>query len=80
MRDIVEVMLAVNAQAYSFEAGNVRHEHEWTVWEGVKLPDYLSFASFDDLELGHLLEPAITTVTRPTVAQGALVRPVVSRP
>ena len=40
--------------------------------EGVKLPDDLSFASFDDLELGHLLEPAITTVTRPTVAQGAL--------
>jgi len=39
MRDIVEVMLAVNCQAYSFEAGNVRHEHEWTVWENVKLPD-----------------------------------------
>ena len=39
MRDIVDVMLAVNAQAYSFEAGNVRHEHEWTVWEEVKLPD-----------------------------------------
>jgi 5-methyltetrahydropteroyltriglutamate--homocysteine methyltransferase len=39
MRDIVEVMLAVNAQAYSFEAGNVRHEHEWRVWEDVKLPD-----------------------------------------
>ena len=38
MRDIVDVMLAVNAQAYSFEAGNVRHEHEWTVWEEVKLP------------------------------------------
>jgi len=31
--------LAVNAQAYSFEAGNVRHEHEWTVWEDVALPD-----------------------------------------
>jgi len=29
MRDIVEVMLAINAQAYSFEAGNARHEHEW---------------------------------------------------
>ena len=28
-----------NAKAYSFEAGNVRHEHEWTVWEDVKLPD-----------------------------------------
>jgi 5-methyltetrahydropteroyltriglutamate--homocysteine methyltransferase len=39
MRDIVEVMLAINAQAYSFEAGNVRHEHEWRVWEDVKLPD-----------------------------------------
>jgi 5-methyltetrahydropteroyltriglutamate--homocysteine methyltransferase len=39
MRDIVDVMLAVNAQAYSFEAGNVRHEHEWKVWRDVKLPD-----------------------------------------
>jgi 5-methyltetrahydropteroyltriglutamate--homocysteine methyltransferase len=39
MRDIVDVMLAVNAGAYSFEAGNVRHEHEWRVWEDVKLPD-----------------------------------------
>ncbi len=39
LRDIVDVMLAVNAHAYSFEAGNVRHEHEWTVWEEVALPD-----------------------------------------
>jgi len=39
MRDIVGVMLAVNAGAYSFEAGNVRHEHEWKVWQDVKLPD-----------------------------------------
>jgi 5-methyltetrahydropteroyltriglutamate--homocysteine methyltransferase len=39
MRDIVDVMLAINAQAYSFEAGNVRHEHEWKVWQDVKLPD-----------------------------------------
>jgi 5-methyltetrahydropteroyltriglutamate--homocysteine methyltransferase len=39
MRDIVDVMLAVRCQAYSFEAGNVRHEHEWTVWQNVKLPD-----------------------------------------
>jgi len=38
MRDIVDVMLAVNCQAYSFEAGNVRHEHEWRVWEHAKLP------------------------------------------
>ena len=39
MRDIIDVMLAVNAQAYSFEAGNVRHEHEWKIWQDVKLPD-----------------------------------------
>jgi 5-methyltetrahydropteroyltriglutamate--homocysteine methyltransferase len=39
MRDIVEVMLAIDAGGYSFEAGNVRHEHEWKVWETVKLPD-----------------------------------------
>jgi 5-methyltetrahydropteroyltriglutamate--homocysteine methyltransferase len=39
MRDIVNVMLAINAGAYSFEAGNVRHEHEWSVWRDVKLPD-----------------------------------------
>jgi 5-methyltetrahydropteroyltriglutamate--homocysteine methyltransferase len=39
MRDIVEIMLAINAQAYSFEAGNVRHEHEWRVWQDVRLPD-----------------------------------------
>src|ERR1700733_5274024 len=39
MRDIVDVMLAINCQAYSFEGGNVRHEHEWSVWKDVKLPD-----------------------------------------
>ena len=39
MRDIVDVMLAINCQAYSFEAGHVRHEHEWSVWRDVKLPD-----------------------------------------
>jgi 5-methyltetrahydropteroyltriglutamate--homocysteine methyltransferase len=39
MRDIVDLMLAINVGAYSFEAGNVRHEHEWRVWEDVKLPE-----------------------------------------
>lgn len=39
MADIVEVMLQINAGAYSFEAANVRHEHEWRVWREVKLPD-----------------------------------------
>jgi 5-methyltetrahydropteroyltriglutamate--homocysteine methyltransferase len=39
MADIVDAMLAVKAGAYLFEAGNVRHEHEWKVWRDVKLPD-----------------------------------------
>ncbi|MGH7047864.1 MAG: cobalamin-independent methionine synthase II family protein [Stellaceae bacterium] len=39
MRDIAAVMLKANVGAYSFEAGNVRHEHEWKVWQDVKLPD-----------------------------------------
>jgi 5-methyltetrahydropteroyltriglutamate--homocysteine methyltransferase len=39
MADIVDVMLAINAGAYSFEAANARHEHEWKVWRDVKLPD-----------------------------------------
>ena len=39
MRDIIEVMLAIDVGAYSFEAGNVRHEHEWSVWKDARLPD-----------------------------------------
>ncbi len=37
--DIVDIMLKVDAGAYLFEAGNPRHEHEWKVWENVKVPD-----------------------------------------
>jgi 5-methyltetrahydropteroyltriglutamate--homocysteine methyltransferase len=36
---IIGLMLEVNAQCYSFEAANVRHEHEWKLWSDVKLPD-----------------------------------------
>jgi 5-methyltetrahydropteroyltriglutamate--homocysteine methyltransferase len=39
MREFVDVMLRVHAGAYSFEAANARHEHEYAVWENVKLPD-----------------------------------------
>ena len=38
-RHIIDLMLRVKAQCYSFEAGNVRHEHEWELWKDVKLPD-----------------------------------------
>ena len=38
MKDFVDIMLRVKAGAYSFEAANARHEHEYEVWERVKLP------------------------------------------
>jgi 5-methyltetrahydropteroyltriglutamate--homocysteine methyltransferase len=39
LEDLVDIMLKINAGAYSFEAANARHEHEYHVWENVKLPD-----------------------------------------
>ncbi|OGA70062.1 MAG: hypothetical protein A3G83_08970 [Betaproteobacteria bacterium RIFCSPLOWO2_12_FULL_68_20] len=39
MRDIVDLVLRVKAECYSVEAANPRHEHEWTVWREVKLPE-----------------------------------------
>ncbi|HWX76729.1 MAG TPA: cobalamin-independent methionine synthase II family protein [Candidatus Acidoferrales bacterium] len=38
LKDIVDLILKVNAGAYSFEAANPRHAHEYHVWETVKLP------------------------------------------
>ena len=36
--EVVGFILQVRAGAYSIEAANPRHEHEWRVWEQVKLP------------------------------------------
>jgi 5-methyltetrahydropteroyltriglutamate--homocysteine methyltransferase len=38
LASLVELILKVNADAYSFEAANARHEHEYHVWERVGLP------------------------------------------
>jgi 5-methyltetrahydropteroyltriglutamate--homocysteine methyltransferase len=38
LKQIVDIMLRINTGAYSFEAGNPRHEHEWRVWEDARLP------------------------------------------
>ncbi|MBF4578322.1 cobalamin-independent methionine synthase II family protein [Frigoribacterium sp. VKM Ac-2530] len=37
-RHIADLMLEITAGAYSFEAANVRHEHEWKVWRDLDLP------------------------------------------
>jgi 5-methyltetrahydropteroyltriglutamate--homocysteine methyltransferase len=39
LRHVVDLLLQVHAGAYSIEAANARHEHEWQVWKDVKLPD-----------------------------------------
>jgi 5-methyltetrahydropteroyltriglutamate--homocysteine methyltransferase len=39
LRDIVDLILKVRANTYSIEASNPRHEHEWKVWQDVKLPE-----------------------------------------
>ena len=39
LRDVVDLVLRVKAQAYSIEAATPRHSHEWRVWEEVELPE-----------------------------------------
>jgi len=67
MRDIVEVMLAIDAGAYSFEAGNVRHEHEYAVWRDVKLPD-------DKLILPGVVSHATNVVEHPDLVAERILR------
>lgn len=38
-KHLVETMLTIRAGSYSFEGANARHEHEWRIWEDVKLPE-----------------------------------------
>ena len=65
--DIVDLMLSVRAGAYSIEAANARHEHEWRVWQSVTLPP------------GKILIPGVvthhtTTVEHPRLVADRLVR------
>jgi 5-methyltetrahydropteroyltriglutamate--homocysteine methyltransferase len=59
--EIVDLVLQVRAGAYSIEAANSRHEHEWRVWEKVKLPD------------GKILIPGVITHHTITVEHPRLV-------
>ena len=67
LRHLIDIVLKVNAHGISFEAGNVRHEHEWKVWQDVKLPD------------GKLLIPGVVShatnvVEHPELVADRLVR------
>ena len=61
LADIVDLILRVNAGAYSIEAANVRHEHEWRVWEETTLP------------AGKILIPGVVTHHTITVEHPQLV-------
>jgi 5-methyltetrahydropteroyltriglutamate--homocysteine methyltransferase len=61
MADIVDVMLAVKAQMYLFEAANARHEHEYVIWERVTLPQ------------GKTLAPGVVTHSTPIIEHPELV-------
>ena len=39
LRDVIDLLVKINASQYSFEAANPQHEHEWKVWEGRVLPE-----------------------------------------
>jgi len=39
LADIMDIVLKIRAGAYSFEAGNPRHEHEYVLWDDLKLPE-----------------------------------------
>jgi 5-methyltetrahydropteroyltriglutamate--homocysteine methyltransferase len=39
MKHLADLIVTINAGYYSFEMANPRHEHEWKVWESVKLPE-----------------------------------------
>ena len=58
---IIDLVLQVNAGAYSLEAANPRHEWEWEVWERAKLPD------------GKILIPGVITHHTTTVEHPRLV-------
>lgn len=61
LKDIVDIMLKVRAGAFSFEAGNPRHEHEWKVWEEVQPPE------------GAVLIPGVISHSTPLVEHPELI-------
>ena len=61
LADIVDVILRVNAGAYLLEAANARHEHEFAVWNCVKLPE------------GKILIPGVISHATPIVEHPDLV-------
>ena len=67
IRDILEPVLKAKVGAISFEAGNVRHEHEWKAWQEVKLPD-------DMLMLPGVVSHATNVIEHPELVADRICR------
>ena len=68
LKDVVDLLIKVKAQAYSVEAGNVRHEHEWKVWRDIaKLPA-------DKILIPGVVSHATNVLEHPEVIADRLVR------
>jgi 5-methyltetrahydropteroyltriglutamate--homocysteine methyltransferase len=67
LEDIVDLVLRVRAGAYSIEAANVRHEHEWRVWEKTKLPSH-------KILIPGVVTHHTTTVEHPKLVSERIVR------
>jgi 5-methyltetrahydropteroyltriglutamate--homocysteine methyltransferase len=39
LKHLADIIVTIRAGFYSFEMANPRHEHEWRIWQQVKLPD-----------------------------------------
>lgn len=61
LKEVVDLMLRVKAQAYLIEGANARHEHEYAVWDSVRLPE------------GKILIPGVVTHSTDVVEHPELV-------
>ena len=67
LRDIVDLVLRVPAQAYNIESANARHAHEWAAWKDVKLPD-------DKVLIPGVVEHATNVLDHPEAVAQRIVR------
>jgi 5-methyltetrahydropteroyltriglutamate--homocysteine methyltransferase len=61
LREVIDLVLKVNAGYYLFEQANPRHEHEWVMWQDIKLAD------------DKVLVPGVVTHHTPVVEHPELV-------
>ncbi len=67
LKDIVDLLLKLRVGAYQFEAGNVRHEHEWKVWKEIQVPE-------DRILIPGVISHVTNVVEHPELVADRLIR------